>query len=888
LNHRCSVLAGVLAVFLLLSAVTLYGSTAGKIAGTVRSAATGEPLAGATVGVVGKSIFTVTDSDGEFYLINLPVATYDLSVQLIGYRPEKRTNVLVLLDLTTPLDIRLAQTTVAIDTFVTVVAERPLIQKDLTGTVETITREELATLPNVRNIGNMLLQMSGTTVSSDGLLHVRGGRGSEVTYYFDGMPIQDQFASRLGTRVSPDALEEISLASGGFTAEYGEALSGVVNLLTQEGGNDYGGKLKIADGFERHYDVNQGDFGNLRRTQDNYAVFNLAGPLPMLQGNKASFFNSVEYAHNGGYLPHNRSVNWTVTSKLSLQPVQQLKLTFSSSYYKQETQQYQHQDVNGRSYDFALANSGLSKGHAFRFGSRATWQLSNATMMTFKAGHFETETKRAPDHLFDVYWDQWPGYSVDAGGKYNGTIQDNYLPDSTYLYTNFISGGKFYPYYLNRRSSYNSAGFDLMSQVNKYHLISLGGEYRKNKLSWDNKQFFNTRPYGEKYDVGPAYASAYVQDKIELGYMIINAGWRVDYLNAKVNYWDDVAKKSKLLSSKSKMHFSPRLGFSHPVSEKTLFHANYGYYYQVPRYPFMFTNLQGDLTTGYPLVGNPDMEPEKTISYEFGVTQQVAENTRLMATTYYKDISNLASSRLVTYGNGSGAYTLYHNGDYGSVKGLDLVLTKRTGSRLSGTANYSYMIAEGNSSDANEFYYNYFTVGDNAPPMPVQKYPLSFDQRHSLSVDIDYRLGRNDHPRLFGYQLPGAWGINALFTYGSGMPFTKTDESGLRIGGLNESRMPATYRVDVRMDKDFYLAKNNFSKLRLFVEINNLFDRRNVTNVYTRTGLPNDDGYDYELSASSRDPITAERLNRLHRLLAQNPQYYDEPIRIQWGFEWMF
>jgi hypothetical protein len=380
-----------------------------------------------------------------------------------------------------------------------------------------------------------------------------------------------------------------------------------VNILTQEGSNDYGGNRRSRT------DLN----GVTTSIKANLAICSAprrppysTSPVTIAQSNKA---NSAEYVQPCGYLPHNRSVNWTVTSKLSLQPVRQFKLTFSSSYFKQETQQYQHRDVNGRSYDFALTNSGLSKGHAFRFGSRATWQLSNATMMTLKAGHFETESKRAPDNLFDVYWDQWPGYSVDATGKYNGTIQDNYLPDSTYQYTNFISGGKFYPYYLNRMSSYNSAGFDLMSQVNKYHLITFGGEYRKNKLSWDNKQFFNTRPYGEKYDVGPAYASAYVQDKIELGYMIINAGWRVDYLNAKVNYWDDVAKKSTLLSSKNKMHFSPRLGFSHPVSDKTLFHANYGYYYQVPRYPYMFTNLQGDLSTGYPLVGNPDMEPEKTI-----------------------------------------------------------------------------------------------------------------------------------------------------------------------------------------------------------------------------------------------------------------------------------
>ncbi len=886
MNHKSSVLAGVLTVTLLFTAVTLYGGTAGKIAGTVRSAATGEPLPGATVSVLGKSIVTVTDIDGEFYLINLPVANYDIGVELIGYRPEKRASVKVLLDLTTPLEVTLEPTTMAIDTFVTVVAERPLIQKDVTASVETITKEELATLPNARNVGDVLLQMAGTVADSDGRLHVRGGRNGEVTYYFDGMPVQDQFAGSLGTRITPDALEEVNLASGGFTAEYGEALSGVVNVLTQEGTDTYSGKLKLTDGMTRTYDVYNGEYRNLKRTHNNYGVFNLAGPIPAVKSDKASFFNSVEYIHDGGYFPHNSLTDWTITSKLSMQPIQRLKLTVSSSYFQQQMQRFEHRDLNGYSYDFALGNSGLIKSSAFRLGAKATWQLSANAMLTLRAGFFDTKSKLAPDKLFDTYWDKWPGYSVDSNGLYNGTVQYNYRTDSTYLNSGFVNDTLFYPYYLNRESSYNSFGFDVMSQLSKYHLVAIGAEYRKNQLLWDNKQFFNVRPYGEKYDVEPAYAAAYAQDKIELGYLIINAGWRVDYLNAKIAYWDDPARKTTRLSSKSKLHFSPRLGFSHPVSDRTLFHANYGFYYQVPRYPLMFTNLQGDLSTGYPIVGNPDMEPEKTVSYEFGVTQQIAEDTRFTATTYYKDVSNLVSSEQVFYG--ASTYTLYHNGDYGSVKGLDLVFTKRGNARLSGSANYSYMIAEGNSSDANEFYYNYFTVGDNAPPVPVQKYPLSFDQRHTLSVNVDYRFGRNDRPRIFGYRLPAAWGMSTLITYGSGMPYTKTDQKGMRMGGLNEGRMPATYRVDLRFDKDFYFTKKDLSKLRLFVEINNLFDRRNVTTVYTRTGLPNDDGFDYALAATQQDPVTASRVNALHRLLARNPQNYDPPISVQWGLEWMF
>ncbi len=886
MKHLLKIVMSATAICALLITTALSAKTTGKISGTVVSAESGEPLPGATVTIVGHSIVTVTDADGEFYILNLPVADYELAVSLIGYQTEIRVGLKVLLDLTTPVTIALASVPVQYDSVVTVIAERPLIQKDATASVRTITKEEIEMQPNSRNIQQVILRMNGTVSDNGGGLHVRGGRYGEVTYYFDGMPVQDQFSGGPGTRINPDALETVSLTSGGYSAEYGEALSGVVNALTQEGSNRYAGKLKLADGLQRNYNVQSGEFGDARRTDNYYGVFNLSGPLPLFNSEHASFFNSIEYNRIGSYLPHNDGKSWTLTSKVSLRPAQNLKMTVFSNIYEREQERYEHRDVNGRSYDFALENSGLIENDAHRFGGNATLQLSTSTMASVKVGYFRTMTKLAPDHLFDTYWDQWPGYSEDSEGRYNGTIQNNYASDSTYYYTGYLNDTLFYPYYLYRESSYKSVAFDLLSQVNKYNQVSFGGEFRQNRLKWDNKQFFNVRPYGEKYDVGPSYAAAYLQDKIELGYMIINAGLRLDYLNAEVDYWFDPASKTQRIRSETKTHLSPRLGFSHPVSDNTLFHVNYGTYYQVPRYPFMFTNLQADLTTGFPIVGNPNMEPEKTTSYELGITQRLADDVRLNATTFYKDVSNLVSTRF--YATPSGGYTQYHNGDYGSVKGLDFALTKVGNSMLTGSINYSYMIAEGNSSDANEYYYNYFTIGENAPIIPVQEFPLAFDQRHTLNVNVDFRVRRDQALRLFGMTMPSAWGLNAFFTYGSGMPYTRTDEKGLRLGGLNEGRMPANYRVDLRFDKDFFWFKTDATRLRFFVEVNNLFDRRNVTNVYSRTGLADVDGYNFELTNDPTGPGTIEDVNRLQRLLAKDPQNFDPPRSIQWGLEWLF
>jgi outer membrane receptor protein involved in Fe transport len=881
-----AVTVALVGTLLLFAVPGLQAGTGGKIAGVVMSAENGEPLAGATVTIVGRSIATSTDLDGEFYLINLPVGDCDVMVSLIGYQKEIRSSVKVMLDLTTPIEFELVSVPVEIDQVVTVVAERPVIQKDLTGSKETVTKEELAVMPHARNINDILLNLSGTVEDRYGQLHVRGGRDGQVTYYIDGMPVHDQFHNILGTRINPEAIEEINLASSGFSAEYGEALSGVVNTLTQEGSNHYQGLLKVSDGMTRPYSVADGEFGSQRRTDNYYAVTNLSGPIPLFPRERSNFFSSFEYRHDGGYLPHNRLESYSTTSKLSAAPLRNLKLTLSGNYYQVERQRYEHRDVNGYSYDFALENSGLIKSESWRLGGKSTLQISPNTMFTLKGGYFETWTKLAPDHLFDTYWDEWPGYSEDANGLYNGTIQNNYFSDSTYYYTGYVNDTLFNPYYLMRKSSYKSIGLDFLSQINKYNQVLIGGEYRQNRLQWDNKQFFNIRPYGEKYDVGPTYAAAYVQDKIELGFLVVNAGLRFDYLNAEVEYWDDPVEKNEKLQSSSKSHISPRVGFSHPVSENTVFHFNYGYYYQVPNYPYLFTNLQADLTTGFPLVGNPDLDPEKTIAYEFGANHRLTDDIRVSATTYYKDISDLISTEEGVFPGGT--YVQYVNGDWGSVKGLDLTITKLPRGRFSGTLNYSYMIAQGNSSDANEFYYDYFTEGEDAPVLPVTEFPLAFDQRHTLSANLDYRVGPKEHPEIFGMRLPSSWGTNLLFSYGSGMPYTKTDDDGLRVGALNEGRIPATYRVDLRFDKDFFLTKTGDRRLRFFFEINNLLDRRNVINVYSRTGLPNDYGYHYELTLDPEGVATAEDVNDLYRLLANDPQNYDAPRSLHWGLELTF
>jgi len=875
----------VLAAILLTWGGPVWSGVSGKLAGTITDAATGEPLPGATIKVVGTQIATEADSDGEFYIINLPVGTHTVSVSRMGYETVIVQEIRVLMDLTTPMELTLTKTPIDLKKTVTVVAKRPLIQRDNTSSGSIVTRDEISYRAGNRNITSVISTMAGTVMGSDGGLHVRGGRRGTVNYFFDGYSIQDPFTGDMGIRIVPDALEELSLTSGGLSPEYGEALSGVVNAITREGGANFHGRVKTYEGASHAYDVNTGTYGSLDLTNTRSVVMDASGPLFRLDDRLATFFAGIETVRDDGWLPHSRSKLFSSVGKIALYPTTRTKVTLNGSYYFNDRQYYEHRDVNGFSYDFNLDGLGKIENEAYLIGLKANFTKSANTVYSVNFSRFRTWTKEAPEHLFDKHWDEWPGYSEDSTGEYNGWIQDsNYVVSPDYAYIGFTEGDDYYPYYLEKSAVYNGAKFSMLSQIDRHNQITFGGDLRRFELDWDNRQFFNAKPYGETYEAFPWYGAAFVQDKIELNDMVVNLGLRFDYMHSDVSYWHDPFVKDYQKTSKPKVQWSPRLGISHPVSENSVLHFNYGYLFQPPQARLMYTNLQGDLETGYPLIGNPDLDAEKTIYYELGWTRLISNSLRVSATTYYRDIRNMIGAREVVDDDGN-IYTVFTNSDYGSCKGFDLAVENIGPRLLSWSAEYSYMIARGNASDPREWYYDYFTATDDArPTLPTREYPLAYDQRHNLTIEADFRVPRGEHPRLIGFSLPDAWGVNVLGHYGSGLAYTRTDKTGYRVGQLNGERMPYTLRFDARFNRNFYLGPATGACLSLFVEVENLFDRRNVVDVYTSTGSPDNDG----LMALNVNSPTYEQEKLWYTLMSRDPQNYQDPRTVRVGLEFKF
>ncbi len=868
----------------------LLAGTTGKVAGTVENRTTGEPIPGATIRVVGTDIATQTDTDGEYFIINLPAGNYVLAVSVVGYQTIQKENVRVLLDLTTPVDFTVEQVEIPLARQVKVYAERPPIQKDVTDSRSTMTSDRLSFIPNAITVQGVLTNMAGTVVDRNNNLHVRGGRAGAVTYFYDGFSVQDPFVGRAGIKIIPEALEEISLTSGGFPAEYGEALAGIVNAVSKEGSQKYLGKLRFYDAYSEPYDVSTGSYRPMQRTKNNALGYNFSGPIPYLSGKRATFFAAGEYLHDNGYLPHSRVRQFTQAGKISLQPSPNFRMTVTGNYGRSEAQTYTHRDVNDRSYDFNLDGLGLNKSKAYLYGLKGNYNLDARNILIFSYNHFYTESKTAPEQLYDTYWNQWPGYSEDSNGVYNGTIQDHYSLSTDYFLTGFSAGDDYNPVYQKRYTEYDAYSLNFTSQFNKYNQVRIGTEYRKYDIFWDNKQFYNIKPYGEKYNNSPVYALLYAQDKLELRDMIINAGLRWDYLNSEVSYWPNVLDtvNNAKVDSRPKSQLSPRLGISHPISDDAVIRFNYGYFFQVPNYTYLYTNLQANLSSGYPLVGNPDLEAERTVSYELGLNQLIGADLRLDVTLYYKDIKNLVATREIGLNGPASPVTQYINEDYGSVKGFDLTLEKIAHGNFSGSLVYSYMIAKGNSSAATEGYYNYITQSGTADTvMPKGEFPLSFDQRHTITANLDYRVPRDWKGHLFGLTVPGAWGLNMVGHYGSGLPYTVTDNQGRRLGGLNEARLPQTYSLDMRFNKDMFVKGDNLF-FSFFVEVENLFNRRNILNVYTNTGRADFDNRSTVSDPDGPGPFTAADANKYYKLMAMDPQNYAPPRTVRMGLEFNF
>ncbi|MBC8044053.1 MAG: carboxypeptidase regulatory-like domain-containing protein, partial [Rhizobacter sp.] len=294
-----SIVLSLIAVLLttLVTPSPLAAGTTGKIAGTVKDAKTNEPLAGASVVIEGSRLGARTDADGNYTILNVAPGKYRVRASYVGYQPQTVGNISIRADFTSRVEFDLsAEGVVAKE--VSVTAERPLIIKDQTSTVAVVTAEQIRALP-VENFDQVVSLQAGVV---DG--RFRGGRLGEVAYIVDGVAVQDVFdGGKGGARtVEPAAIQELQVITGAFNAEYGQALSGVVSIVTKDGGTErLAGNLTVYTGsyFSARSEIFQ-NITALNPVSSPNIQGSLGGPVPGF-GEKLTFFVSGRGFYNEGY-----------------------------------------------------------------------------------------------------------------------------------------------------------------------------------------------------------------------------------------------------------------------------------------------------------------------------------------------------------------------------------------------------------------------------------------------------------------------------------------------------------------------------------------------------------------------------------------------------------
>ena len=272
--------------------------------------------------------------------------------------------------------------------------------------------------------------------------------------------------------------------------------------------------------------------------------------------------------------------------------------------------------------------------------------------------------------------------------------------------------------------------------------------------------------------------------------------------------------------------------------------------------------------SNFGIFGNPDLKPETTVSYELGLKQEVATNTRLELRAFYRDARNYVSSGIpIDLGDGKAYYT-FVNKDYSNSRGVIATLYKRFSTLFGGQLDYTYQIAEGaNSNPVEEFG---AVLAGNEPTRSI--IPLDWDQTHSLNGSI------------FGNYKK--WGANAVFQYGTGYPYTPMitnyESQGEVLSNVllrNSRRKPTTFRIDIRLQRKINLGNMDG---KVYVRVQNLTDRRNQISVYGDSGKA--DETIERARAENISPFEPMRPNTLDQFF-DRPDWYDPPRQIQFGLQ---
>jgi outer membrane receptor protein involved in Fe transport len=819
------------------------GGMPGKVQGKVTEKGN-QPVAYANVVLKDLRRGGMTDEKGEFLITGVPPGTHQLSIQSIAHGTKLVTvNVVAGQTAVVNVNFEEEQVTKELEEIV-VTAERRIDTKSST-TKQTITAEKLKELP-VDNLSEAVAVKAGV-VAQGGNLHVRGGRGGEVKFQFDGIEVTDpQFGQQ--ANIANLSVAGTELLSGGFDAEFGNALSGVVAVSTKEGTDRFGGEVRWDT--DRYLDPTK-TFNNYDRF-----TFGFGGPTPI---RNLTYFATYEGTFSDTYLATsltkpertilefirlgNRQFNQVNTNlKLAYRPNPRHKFTLETINNRGVSTPYNHMWSREGfvKVDFdTIRTAGQPNQYVPKYGTWSATQVDSSYQPVNMPDHVPTLDSRF-SQITGVWTNQISDKSVwttrlstlefGSESSVGGKEPWEYWVQSPFYWTGNTDigteGNLFYathgdfPTYFERSSATWALKSDFSTRKWKSHTFKTGVDARYNRvqnlsLTLPNSEN-NGLPGGTRSDYvnyNPEGA-AYIQDRWEFEGLVLNAGLRYDVFTPGPQIPDEDLASGK----RYKQQFSPRLGIAYPISDRDVLSFHYGWTFQTPARNFVFENR--GVSSAVAIRGNPDLEPETNIAYQAGVQHLFSRDVSGQFSVFFKDIYGLITTRQTTdeFGN---LINYFYNGDYASSRGFEASLIKSFSHKFSAEINYTFSLATGVASDPNDAL-QFFNGGQLY--LPISEQPLEWDQRHTVSVQGVVRD-------------PGKWGFRLLWQYGSGFPFTPAFRNDRRPDPVlnNSRRLPSAATLAIDGDKYFRIWGQNVT---VFFDARNVLDAQNIAGLSQAT-FPN-------------------------------------------------
>ena len=967
-----------LLIFLLIAFVsTTAFAQYGKISGYVRDRETKEPLVGANVVILGTTFGAASDFEGRYVILNLPPGVYDVRATYVGYQEVVIRQVEVTAGLTQYANFDLQSSAVQLPAL-QVTAERPLIEKSATNVTRISKAVDLVNLP-VRGV-NAVVALQPGVAEVDGRFHIRGSREDEIGYYVEGANTKNLRGSGNLVTTIPEAVEEVLVQAGGYSAEFGGSNAGIIQQNLKTGQTRYSAFAQYeTDDFGNYpykkslgtysYGYHNSVLGFSGPIASNIRFF-LAGENNFMRDYAPVFWDGADFGYltdtglrsglagdtslapvkwEPGNIPGRFANRYTAngTVLLDYNPLL-VRLAGSYTWSRQQANNFPIQNLFNQARQPYVDNRSLFA------NAKATYFLAQKTFVEVNVDFVNTfgetydpnfgsdmfaysDSARAAQHgwkyinattppydyNFDGFFFQRPGAIAAGYSKADRTSYGFSASLTSQMGRHELKVGGSYDYWSFRNYAIGGAALTGLLQgiQSRPGIQSNKDEYLKFIRQSTGVNNYGYNELGENLDSGldgpkhPYFASAYIQDKVEFDDLVINAGLRVDHMSfdswkmadpTNPLYDPDNMQIGQLLPGRKFTFVEPRLGFSFPVSDRTVFHMQYGRFVQAPDLNTVYLGRRAAFQYFLFAFMNPlgyDLAPIATTQYEIGFTQQFADFAAFDVTGFYKDIKGLiqVDRQSTVPGSPILLYHVYVNSDFSTTTGLEFSLRLRRTNRVQAQVSYTLSDAKGTNSFPNSA----AATSNSGEITPTLVTPLVYSEPHRGAVSIDYRFGRDD-----GGPIMEELGLNLLFTFNSGHAFTKATgglgQQGPDLGGIlndgdarqrrpiepiGSSATPWVFNFDLALDKTFRVGDVG---INVYAKVLNVLNTKNIINVYYRTGNAYDDGFfaDPDLSAlivASQPPQYTDMYkainlqDRQHQWRTNGTDLFSTPRQIRLG-----